>query len=141
MVRKKLISYLQKNDGQELVEFALTLPILAMLVFGIFDLGRVVYYFSVMNNSAREGARYGVVRPWEIDDVTTKTKERSFGMNQDDLSVTVEYSCDYVKVIVGYFFNPTTPFVDDIPLTTSSHLQREMWDTSIASDKTCVPGL
>ena len=39
-----------------MVEFAITLPILALLVFAIFDLGRVVYFYSSMQNAAREGA-------------------------------------------------------------------------------------
>lgn len=48
-------------SGQSLVEFALIFPILILIVLFIFDLGRVVYYYSVLSNLSREGARYGIV--------------------------------------------------------------------------------
>ncbi|MCD6401003.1 MAG: pilus assembly protein, partial [Anaerolineales bacterium] len=47
------------NSGQTLLEFALILPLLLLLTAGVFDSGRAIYYTSVMNNAAREGARYG----------------------------------------------------------------------------------
>ena len=47
--------------GQALVEFALALPILILLLVGIFDFGRAVYAFNTVNNAAREGARVAIV--------------------------------------------------------------------------------
>jgi Flp pilus assembly protein TadG len=51
----------QPHRGQALVEFALALPILILLLVGIFDLGRGVYAFNTVNNAAREGARLAIV--------------------------------------------------------------------------------
>ena len=115
------------NKGQELMEFAMTLPILALLVFGIFDLGRVVYFYSAMQNSAREGARFGIVKPWQVNSVISRTKERSLGISPSELNVSVNYDCEYVKVTVEYTFDPMIPFIGNIPISTSSHLQRERW--------------
>jgi Flp pilus assembly protein TadG len=47
--------------GQALVEFAFVAPIFFLLLFGIIDFGRYVYYVQVLNNAAREGARYAIV--------------------------------------------------------------------------------
>jgi len=47
--------------GQALVEFALVAPIFFLLIFAIIDFGRYVYYVQVINNAAREGARYAIV--------------------------------------------------------------------------------
>jgi hypothetical protein len=47
--------------GQTLVEFALTLPVLLMLLFGVVDGGRLVYLNSVVSQAAREGARVAAV--------------------------------------------------------------------------------
>lgn len=44
-----------------MVEFALVLPIFLMLVFGTVDLGRAVFYQSLLNDAVRDGARYGTV--------------------------------------------------------------------------------
>lgn len=47
--------------GQALVEFALTLPVLILLLVGIIDFGRAVWAVSVVSNAAREAARYAIV--------------------------------------------------------------------------------
>ncbi len=45
--------------GQGLVEFALVLPLLVLIIFGVLDLGRAFYSLIAITNAAREGARYG----------------------------------------------------------------------------------
>lgn len=45
--------------GQSVTEFALVLPIILTLVLGVFELGRVVFIFSSLNNATREAARFG----------------------------------------------------------------------------------
>jgi Flp pilus assembly protein TadG len=47
--------------GQTLVEFALVLPVLIAIVFGLLDVGRYVYMSSVVSQAAREGARLAAV--------------------------------------------------------------------------------
>jgi Flp pilus assembly protein TadG len=47
--------------GQALVEFALVAPMFFMLLFALIDFGRYVYYVQILNNAAREGARYAIV--------------------------------------------------------------------------------
>jgi hypothetical protein len=54
----------RKIFGQTLIEFALLLPLLFILVIGLFDIGRVVFYYAVINTAAREGTRYAVVQPY-----------------------------------------------------------------------------
>jgi Flp pilus assembly protein TadG len=48
--------------GQGLVEFALILPILLLVVFGLIDVGRLVFANSVVSQAAREGARVAAVQ-------------------------------------------------------------------------------
>jgi TadE-like protein len=47
------------QGGQTLVEFALAVPIFALVFFGLFDVGKLVYTNSVLSQAAREGARLG----------------------------------------------------------------------------------
>lgn len=54
-----------RERGQSLVEFALLLPVLIIILMGIFDLGRVVFAYNSMTNAAREGARLGIVNQSE----------------------------------------------------------------------------
>jgi Flp pilus assembly protein TadG len=49
----------QSERGGALVEFALVLPILLVLVFGIVDFGRAFQASITLTNATREGARLG----------------------------------------------------------------------------------
>jgi hypothetical protein len=50
---------IQKIRGQGMVEFALVIPILLLLVFGIIEAGRLLFLYSAVLSSSREAARYG----------------------------------------------------------------------------------
>jgi Flp pilus assembly protein TadG len=54
--------------GQSLVEFALILPLLAILFLGAVDLTRAFYYYIVLENATREGARVLIDYPYQFDD-------------------------------------------------------------------------
>jgi Flp pilus assembly protein TadG len=43
------------------VEFALVAPIFVLLLFSIIEFGRAIYVVEMLNNAAREGARYAIV--------------------------------------------------------------------------------
>ena len=46
--------------SQALIEFALVSPVLLLLLFGIVDIGRAVFYYDTLNHAVREGARSAV---------------------------------------------------------------------------------
>jgi Flp pilus assembly protein TadG len=48
----------RRGRGQALVEFAITLPILVLLVAGVVELGRGYSFAMATSNAARDGARY-----------------------------------------------------------------------------------
>jgi len=52
-----------KAKAQSLIEFALLIPILFVVVMGLFDIGRAVFYYAVLNSAVREGTRYAIVQP------------------------------------------------------------------------------
>ncbi len=51
------------ESGATAVEFALVLPILALILCGIFDIGNLFFNLDVVNNAARQGARLAAVSP------------------------------------------------------------------------------
>jgi hypothetical protein len=51
-----------EQRGQGLVEFALVLPLLLLLVWGVIEFGRILYIYTEVSNAAREAVRYGVAR-------------------------------------------------------------------------------
>jgi len=50
-----------RERGQALVETALILPILVILLVGIFDVGRIILASGTLNAAVREGTRYAIV--------------------------------------------------------------------------------
>jgi hypothetical protein len=51
----------RRSKGQTLVEFALVAPWFFLLLFGIIEGGRFVFFYEVLNNATREGARYAII--------------------------------------------------------------------------------
>lgn len=149
MVIKRILSLLQRNRGQELVEYAITLPLFFFLAVGIFDLGRVVYFASAVQNAAREGARYGVAHAWDTANVIDRVKERALGVGAGDLTVSVDWdpvNCELVTVHVDFEFDPITPLVDNFfpggnpTISVESELQRERWKAKPGEpDAGCAP--
>jgi len=59
----------KKGQGQSLLEFALILPVLVIVLVGVFDLGRALFALITITNAAREGARYGSLHTDETVDM------------------------------------------------------------------------
>jgi len=109
--------------GQSLVEFALLLPILMLIVVVLVDLGRAVYYYSVVHNAAREGARYGIVhynlsRDDLIANIITTAHDLAIGLDQAELTITPNVpaypieSGDILEVTAEYSFEAVTPLAN-----------------------------
>lgn len=58
---------LRNEKGQSLVEFAILLPILLLLLMGILEFGIMLNSYLTINNSAREGARLGIVAGSDLE--------------------------------------------------------------------------
>ncbi|HSB34471.1 MAG TPA: TadE/TadG family type IV pilus assembly protein [Nitrospirota bacterium] len=53
-----------REKGASAVEFALILPVLILILFGIIEFGFIIYDKAVITNASREGARAGIVYKW-----------------------------------------------------------------------------
>ena len=60
---KRMRTRVRCERGAELIEFALTLPLLLLLVLGIIEFGFLFQEYEVVTNAAREGARIGALIP------------------------------------------------------------------------------
>jgi len=61
--RSAWLSLLAGDEASSLVEFAVSLPLLIVLVVGIFDFGGAFNLKQELANAAREGARFGASQP------------------------------------------------------------------------------
>jgi Flp pilus assembly protein TadG len=114
--------------GQDLMEYAIIFPILFLILVGIFDLGRVVYYYSALTNAAREGARWGVVHPADNPNISAIISNYAVGLDlgcpnsnpppAPEPAVTVTLldqdavpGNDHIQVTVCSQFKPVTPVI------------------------------
>ena len=60
-VKRKFLTTLKDEKGQNLVEFALVVPLLLLLVIGIAEFGRAWMTKNILTGAAREAARIAAV--------------------------------------------------------------------------------
>jgi Flp pilus assembly protein TadG len=74
----------RRSRGQALVEFALVFPIALLVLFGVFDVGRLVFMYTGLTNGAREGARLAIVNQ-DVGSVEQRVQDSSFGSTISNL--------------------------------------------------------
>ena len=75
MAAVKRLSRVRGQRGAELVEFALTFPMLLLVLLGIIDFGFLFQRYEVLTNAAREGARVAVLPGYGAGDVVARVNE------------------------------------------------------------------
>ena len=89
----------RREAGQSLVETALVLPVLLIILMGIFDFGRAIFAYNAVSNSAREAVRVAIVNQ-NATEVEDEAKRSAIGLNPDDIAVTFSIP-DCGTVLVG----------------------------------------
>jgi len=117
------------GSGQSLVEFALIFPILILIVLFIFDLGRIVYYYSVLSNVSREGSRYGIIYAAQNPDENEGQVYNAISPRICNYSIALDLGCpnptmnvnlidddsngrnEEIQIRVSSGFSPVTPLI------------------------------
>lgn len=119
------------NDrGSAITEMALAGPLCFLLLFGIMELGRVIWLYDSMSHGAREAARYAIVRGAESGRAATATDIETYVRDVVGLStaqVTTTWSPDnqpgsVVQVHVQHPFVPVVPILPSLSLSTTSRM-------------------
>jgi len=134
MRAKRIRNRLENEKGQSLVEFALVVPLLLLLVVGIFEFGRAWMTRNVMTGAAREAARIAAVEApgggWNGAVATTRGNQiltaagiattvsvADPGSQYGDVTATVSYN---FRVLTGLI-----PGLDNITLISRTTMRRE----------------
>lgn len=127
-------SILKNEKGQNLVEFALVVPMLLLLVFGIAEFGRAWMTRNILTGAAREAVRVAVVPSGSIGAATTRANQilssagittAAVNVNDSGASfgiVTATVTYNFPVLVVGFIpgLNGAT-----IPLTSTTTMRRE----------------
>lgn len=98
----KLIRRIKKEDGQAVIELAITLPILIMILCAIIDFGWFFTNQNAIDYCSREGSRFAIVHSTSVDAIKTHVRE-----------VAPDYIADSLEINVT-FTNPTNKRLGDV---------------------------
>ena len=132
---RKLALFIRRNRGQSIIEFALILPLLLLVLFGITEFGRAWMVSNILTSAAREGCRLAVVtapdstlvfaRVTQVCDAAGVTPTAIILIPPDPLDlerrVSVTVQANFV-VIPGTFLGT---FSGTIPLSVTSVMRFE----------------
>jgi Flp pilus assembly protein TadG len=106
----------EERRGQALVEFALVVPILVLVMIGLFDVGRAVHGFNTVSNAARAAARVAIVNQTEAD-IRARAIDMAPGLGLTDADVTL-VPCDFAGCLYGvtvtWDYEPVTPLIGNL---------------------------
>ena len=117
---------MRSEKGQSIVEFALVLPILVMLLFGIIDFGRIFHTYLAIDHASREAARTASIGENDATIVSTAVASASsIHLTAGQVAVSpggTKSSGSDVTVTITYPINFLTPVVSNLtgPITLSS---------------------
>ena len=97
-----IIKRIKKEDGQAIVELAITLPILIMILCAIIDFGWLFMNQNRIDYCSREGARYAIVHS------TSKT-----AIEEHIRAIAPENIADTVDITIT-FSNTSNPRLGDV---------------------------
>lgn len=130
---KKII---KDQKGQSMVEFALILPILIVMIFGILEFGRIYYAQIVLTRSAREAVRLCAVGKTDDEVVQriyeiTPLPDLAQNLNIEYISPPQEErkTGDPVTVKISYKLTLIAPFISNFlgnPLTLKAEATMRM---------------
>jgi Flp pilus assembly protein TadG len=119
--------FLKSELGASLIEFAIVLPILALLAVGIIDVGRWAYYSIVAASSARAGAQYGAQDATHASDSTGMTAAVNAESGQAVTWNTV--NATEVCSVSGGALGPCTSGANNAPQNTTYYVKVQVSGT------------
>ncbi len=117
---KQRIQGSNTKRGQALVEFAIVIPVLLLVIVGIFDLGFAIYAQNMVSNAAVEGARTGIIISKQDSDIIDRVHASAPSLSNLQITInptsprTVNDFGKPITVTVTYTYTPITPLIGQI---------------------------
>jgi Flp pilus assembly protein TadG len=115
------LRFLRGEGGAALVEFAIILPLLLMIVFGIVDFARAFYTQNNLTSAVREGARWASVQPENnLSVASVQTVVKNF-VNRGDGSAAKFGGPPIADPQILVTFSPALPNTASITVTINDY--------------------
>lgn len=100
----------KQTKGQTLVEFTVVLSLFLFLIFVVVDLGRAVFFYSSIQNAAREGARYGIINPSDTAGIKSEALRLAPFLENVHIQEPTELN-NKITIQINYPFEGATPLL------------------------------
>ncbi|MBC8061262.1 MAG: pilus assembly protein [Clostridiaceae bacterium] len=113
------MNIIKNEKGQSLVEFAIILPILLLLLFGIAEFGIMLNSYLTIQNVAREGSRLGIVGGSDVE-IISLIRDTSPNLTDTDMKIILtpveayRKSGDTLTVTVTYNYHMNVPIISSL---------------------------
>jgi Flp pilus assembly protein TadG len=87
-----IVKRLRKEDGQAIVELAITLPILIMILCAIIDFGWLFMNQNSIDYCSREGARYAIVHSTSKTAIADHIRAIAPGNIADSVNIDITFT-------------------------------------------------
>jgi Flp pilus assembly protein TadG len=107
----------RSEKGQALVELALIVPVLLLLVLGVFEFGRLLNAYMTVQHAAREGARLGILGATDAE-IESRVLSTAVSLDTTRMMVGIapakasRTTGTIMTVSVTYSFKVIVPFID-----------------------------
>jgi len=109
----RLLKQLRDERGAAIIEFAISIPVMTLFMWGIFQFAMILEAQAGMQHALGEAARYATIYPTPTDtQIQAKITSAKFGLGNGTWSTpqidnTHAGSPDYYKVITVQYSQPT----------------------------------
>lgn len=117
------------SRGVIAAEFALSIPIVVMMLLGLIEVGRIVYTQTALNFAAQEGTRYAIVRDGEVttEEIEEYAASRLIAVVDSNLAVFAatapidpDTNTSLISIEVSMEYRPWFPYFPGFTLTGDS---------------------
>ena len=78
-----------KKPAQAMVEFAIALPVLLLLLYGILEAGRLLFLYSTVVTASRQAVRYGSATGEALGAIRAIRTAKAYAMQQGQSDIWV----------------------------------------------------
>lgn len=118
-----------REGGQSIAEFALTVGTLFLLIFAVIDLGRAISVYTYLAGAAQSAARVGAVST-DMGAIEAAAQSHMEGYGSEPMTIAINQTSEYTEVTLDYDFELAVPLVasaigkDSLVLSNTARIRR-----------------
>lgn len=100
LISRRLRQVRRNDEGVTAIEFSLIVPVFLLIIYGIMELGRLLFVYNSLGHAVYEGGRYAIVRgsesavPATTSEIEAQVQAYATSLDPSLLNVSVTFDPD-----------------------------------------------